>query len=318
MSKKDYYQTLGVSRDATDADLKKAFRRLAKEHHPDRNPGDPHAEERFKEINEAYAVLSDPAQRKRYDRMGDAAFHRNVNPEDIFRGREKDFSSIFEELGLGGFGGGSDFFSNLFGGGRRGRPPGAGPAGGPFGGEARGQKPRRGQDLEQEIRIGFEEAILGSERRVAFQLSGQDLSYNVRIPAGIESGKKLRLRGKGAPGAAGGPPGDLLLTIQVADHPLYRREGDDLVVDARVGLAEAVFGASVEVPTLDGAKRLRIPPGTQPGTRMRLRGLGVARRSGDRGDLHVVVHVTVPRPEELSEEQRRALQELLPAGADAD
>lgn len=313
MSRKDYYQTLGVSHDASEADLKKAFRRLAKEHHPDKNPGDPRAEDRFKEVNEAYAVLSDPKKRRQYDQVGDAAFHQQFSTEDIFRGR--DFSSIFEELGLGGMGGGPDFLSSLFGGrGRRGaRGPGAGQ--GPFAGEQRGAQPRRGQDLEQEIHIGFEEAVLGSERRVAFQLGGQDLSFNVRIPPGVENGKRLRLRGKGAPGAAGGPSGDLLLTVLVAQHPLYQRDGDDLTVEAPVGLGHAIFGASIEVPTLDGPKRLRIPPGTQPGARMRLRGLGVARRGGGRGDLYVVVQVRVPLPEELTDEQRHALQELLPEEA---
>lgn len=312
MKSKDYYEILGVARDASPADLKKAFRKLAKLHHPDKNAGDPTAEDRFKEINEAYAVLSDADKRRRYDQVGTDAFHRQYTTEDIFRGF--DFSSIFDDLGVGGQqGGGGDLFSSLFGrGGRRGgrgRGPGAGP------GEQRGPQPRNGQDLSQEMHVGFEEAVKGSERRISFRLGDQDHSFNVRIPPGVESGQKLRIRGKGGPGAAGGTAGDLLLTITVSPHPTYRREGTDLFVDVEIGLAEAVLGASIEVPTLDGPKRLRVPPGTQPGSKLRLRGLGVARKGHTIGDLYVVLQVRVPGPDELTDEQRRVLTELLGATA---
>lgn len=317
MATKDYYETLGVAKDASQDDIKKAFRKKAQQHHPDKNPGDPGAEDRFKTINEAYAVLSDPDKRKQYDRVGTDAFHQQYSTEDIFRG--VDFSSIFEDLGIG-VGNASDFFSNIFGRGGAGRRGGRGRGpGGPFQGfEQRPAAPHKGSDLEQELTIGFEESVHGSERRLVLQTGGVESSLNVRIPAGIESGQKLRLRGKGGPGAAGGPAGDILLHITVAPHPTYRREGQDVHVDHEIDLPSAVLGASVEVPTLSGTKRVRIPPGTQPGARIRLRGLGVpAMRKKPAGDQYVHLHVRLPRPEELTESQRKAIEELR-VGAEAE
>lgn len=301
MKNKDYYEILGVPRDASAADIKKAFRKLAKEHHPDKNPGDAGAEERFKQINEAYAVLSDADKRRQYDRVGTDAFHRQYTTEDIFRGF--DFSSIFQDMGIGSQGG-ADLFANLFG--RGGRRPGRGP-----GVDPRGPHLRKGQDLTHDMEIGFEEAVTGSERRMTFRMGDEEHSFNVRIPAGVEDGQKLRIRGKGGPGGGGGPAGDLILTVTVSPHPLYRREGSDLLVDVEIGVAEAILGATIEVPTLGGPKRLRVPPGTQPGSRLRLRGLGVARQGHAAGDLYVVLKVRVPSPDELTAEQREVLEGLL-------
>jgi curved DNA-binding protein len=309
MAARDYYEVLGVGKNASQDELKKAFRRLAKDHHPDRNPNDPGAEERFKEINEAYAVLSDPDKRKQYDRVGNTdAFHRQYSTEDIFRGA--DFSSIFEDIGIG-VGGASDFFSSLFGGrpGARRGPQQRGRAGGPFGGDPRAAQPQKGQDLTHELTIGFEEAVHGSERRVALMMGGEEVAFNVRIPAGVETGQKLRVRGKGAMGPSG-QRGDLMLNIVVSPHPIYRREGRDLHVDHVISLGEAVLGTSIEVPSLDGPKRLKVPAGTQPQAKLRLRGLGITPKGGEPGDLYVHLNVHIPSPTELTPEQRQVFEQL--------
>ena len=297
MAKVDYYQVLGLKKGASAEELKKAYRKLAVKYHPDKNPGNKEAEEKFKEINEAYAVLSDPQKKAQYDQFGDSGFHQRFSQEDIFRGFNVD--DLFKDAGFGT----DDIFSRIFGGGgfqQRGR------AG--FGGRA-----HKGEDFSMELTISFREAFTGGEKRVAFMRDGQREELAVKIPAGIESGAKLRLQGKGGSGSGGGPSGDLYLTVKVGDDPLYNREGDDIVVAQEVRFTEAALGASLDVQTMDGVKRIKIPAGIQPGTKIRLKGLGFPHmgRAG-RGDLYVRIGVKVP--EQLTGPQREFLEELAKKG----
>jgi curved DNA-binding protein len=288
----DYYATLGVDRKADDKAMKKAYRKLAQQYHPDRNPGDKQAEERFKKIAEAYAVLSDPEKRRQYDQFGDSGFHQRFSQEDIFR--NADFSDLFGSFG------GEDLFSQLFGG-RVGRAD--------FG----RQRPLKGQDYSMQIHIPLRLAVTGGERRIEYQHEGRSEQLKVRIPAGVASGAKLRVAGKGGPGPAGGKPGDLLLQIEVDADPLFRREGNDLLVHVAISYSEICLGSSVEVPTLDRPKRVKVPAGLQPGQKIRLRGFGVPA-SGRRaaGDLYAVIDVKVPRV--LSTAQQELLEKLREAG----
>lgn len=300
MSAKDYYQILGVDRAASPEQLKKAYRKLAMKFHPDRNPGDKAAEDSFKEVNEAYAVLSDPEKRKQYDMFGAEGFGRRFSQEEIFR--NADFGSLFEDLGLGGFD-----LRGLFGGGTRAR-------GGfnPFAGGGGRAAPRRGQDLENPLTIGFHEAFHGGER--SFTLSGESGSetLTVRIPKGVRTGQVLRLKGKGRHGPGGGPRGDLLLKVSVADHPMYRRLGDDVEMDLTVPLTTAVLGGSVEVALPSGdVRRLKVPAGTPSGRRIRLQGEGFAKKGGA-GDLYARVMIDVPGT--LDDEQRRHFEALRESG----
>jgi curved DNA-binding protein len=288
----DYYATLGVDRKADGKAMKKAYRKLAQQYHPDRNPGDKQAEERFKKIAEAYAVLSDPEKRRQYDQFGDSGFHQRFSQEDIFR--NADFSDLFGSFG------GEDLFSQLFGG-RVGRAD--------FG----RQRPLKGQDYSMQIHIPLRLAVTGGERRIEYQHEGRSEQLKVRIPAGVASGAKLRVAGKGGPGPAGGKPGDLLLQIEVDADPLFRREGNDLLVHVAISYSEICLGSSVEVPTLDRPKRVKVPAGLQPGQKIRLRGFGVPA-SGRRaaGDLYAVIDVKVPRV--LSTAQQELLEKLREAG----
>jgi len=313
---KDYYRILGVSRDADEKEIKRAYRRLARKYHPDVNPGDKEAEERFKEINEAYEVLSDPEKRRKYDQLG-AAWRE----WERMGGRPGDFDwSQWVSTAPGGqrvyvrygtaedledlFGGSSpfsEFFTRLFG----------GMAGAPGGFEFRA-RPRRGQDLEQEVEISLEEAFHGTTRLL--QKNGRRLQ--VKIPPGAHTGLRIRMAGEGAPGAVGGEPGDLYLRIHVAPHPRFERRGDDLYVTVPVDLYTAVLGGKVRVETLGGPVMLTIPPGTQNGQTFRLRGKGMPRlrQPGEHGDLYARVEVRLPtrltpRQRELFEELHRLSQE---------
>ena len=288
---KDYYDILGVPRDADAASIKKAFRKKAQELHPDKNPNDKSAEDRFKEANEAYAVLSDVEKRKQYDAVGHARFHERFTPEDIFRGA--DFSSAFDGAPFG-----ADILEALFGG-----RAGAGRAGA---GGRRG--PSKGQDMQMPVEVAFAEAALGGERRV--RVNGtKDL--NIRIPPGVEPGATIRVRGEGAAGGGGGPAGDLLLEIRVAAHPTLTREGADLRAKVAIPLSSFVLGGTATVPTLDGDKKIKVQPGTPAGAQQRLRGLGAARREGGRGDLFVELHPALPTDvEALPTEVREAFERL--------
>ncbi len=313
MAEQDYYQTLGVSRDASEEDIKKAYRRLAMKHHPDKNPGDKKAEEMFKRVSEAYAVLSDKEKRRQYDTIGSSGFHQRYSHEDIFRGA--DFSGfgfnaqdIFGAF-FGGAGRGSGGYRVTFGG-----------AGGEgidlgdfFGGAGAGPGPMRGQDISYELPVTLEEAGAGAEKKVRYVQGGRTREITVRIPPGISTGKKLRLAGKGEPGPGGGHPGDLFLLITVMDHPLYRREGDDLFVDRDVSFTQACLGDTLEVPTLQGPKKIKLPAGSGGQTNLRLKGYGMPRLGGrGRGDLYVRIRITVPK--KLTAAQKKLVTALAEEG----
>ena len=344
---KDPYQALGVEKKASDEEIKKAYRALARQYHPDKNPGDAAAEERFKEIQEAYSVLSDPDKRRAYD-AGGGIFGSGFDPGAFRTG--------------GGFGGAfGDILSDLF----------TGRAGGPAGAATR---PQRGRDLETEVHISFEQSMEGAQVPVTVSLAApcptcrgtgakpgtsptvcsacngrgveaesqglfsisqpcrkcggtgteikepcetcrgtgqtrQVKRYRVNVPAGVRDGSRVRLAGKGEGGLRGGPSGDLYVVTRVADSPLFRRKGDNLEVEVPITIVEAIRGGTIEVPTLSGTKRIRVPPGTQHGTIQRLRGEGPPRLGGrGRGDVHYRLAIDVPRS--LSSEQREVVDEL--------
>jgi len=306
---KDYYDVLGVKKGATEAELKKAYRKLAMKYHPDRTKDDKAAEEKFKEVNEAYAVLSDAQKRKQYDMFGADGFHQRYSQEDIFRGT--DFSSIFSEMG---FGGGGNIFDQLFGGQRRGGgfPGGQNPFGG-FGGAGQ-QRPMKGQDIETSVTIPFQTAFQGGKQRLSLQLpQGGRQDLEMKIPAGIESGKKLRLTGKGGPAPGGGTPGDLYVVVNVAAHPQFERDGADLEVQQTIGLTEALLGTTLKVPTMEEPKQLKVPAGISPGTKMRIKGHGFPKMGGkEHGDLYVKINIKFPSS--LTEQQQTLIEELKETG----
>jgi molecular chaperone DnaJ len=343
-NRRDLYEILGVSQDASEEELKRAYRAAALKYHPDRNPGDKEAEERFKELSGAYQILSDPERRAQYDRFGTAAFDGGAGGFDFGGHFEDIFSGIF-----------SEFF------------------GGPRPGRSRGRA-RRGDDLRYNLDISFEEAAFGTEKtisiprmaacdachgkgakpgtapktcgacrgsgQVRFQQGffsiaktcgtcngqgtvitdpcpkcrGQGVvrrtqTLNVKIPAGVDTGSRLKLRGEGEAGAGGGPSGDLYVVMRVLDHPLFRREENDVVCDMPISFPMAALGSDIEVPTLEGKARLRIPPGTQSGTKFRLKGKGIVDLRGyPRGDH--VVRVVVETPRKLTAKQRALLEEF--------
>jgi curved DNA-binding protein len=298
MASKDYYEMLGVSKTASDEEIKRAYRKLAMKYHPDRNTNKKEAEERFKELNEAYAVLSDKEKRKQYDTFGKEGFHQRFSQEDIFRGFD------FE-----------DIFSSLFGGRGRRESRSAGRGGFDFGDifsrayQGGGRPSQKGEDALYELPLTLEEAAFGGEKRISIPKNGKVEEINVKIPAGIPSGKKLRVAGKGMEGRSGGPAGDLYLQISIRPHPVFDREGDDITVEKEIGFSEAVLGTTIEVPTLEGTKKVKVPPGTQSHTRMRLRGLGVPHFQGTgKGDEYVKVIVRVPK--RVSDKSRKLIEEL--------
>ncbi|MCM0080963.1 DnaJ domain-containing protein [Geomonas sp. Red32] len=306
MAQRDYYEVLGVKKGAAIDEIKKAYRKLAVKYHPDKNPGDKKAEDRFKEINEAYAVLSDPKKKEQYDQFGSTDFHQRFSQEDIFRGF--DVGDMFK--GQQGFGT-EDIFSRIFGeavrrqrGGGHGRGAGMGGMGGMGG---------KGEDFSMEVQVTFRDSYDGAEKRVAFMRDGNREELSVKIPAGIESGAKLRVAGRGGPGRYGGPSGDLFLTVIVGPDPLFQREGNDIVLNHEVKFSQAVLGGAIEVPTMEGTKRIKIPGGMQTGTKVRLKGLGfpLMGKQG-RGDLYVKIAIHVP--EKLSPRQRELIEQLSAEG----
>ena len=285
---KDYYEVLGVPETATEKDIQRAYRKLARQLHPDHNPDDPSAEERFKDVSAAYDVVGDPEKRKEYDelrRLGPmaAGFGGPGGPGGPGSGGFR-----FEAGNLGDFDLGS-LFGDLFGGGGRSRP-----------------RAVRGQDLEAELHLPFEEAVLGTTRQLSVQ---GGTTTQVRIPAGVEDGQMIRLSGRGGPAPEGGQPGDLYVAVRVEPHRLFGRKGSNLTLTVPVTYPEAALGADVKVPTLDGpAVTLRIPAGTASGRTLRVRGHGVPKRDGGRGDLLVTVEVAVPPTMDGAE--RRAVEAL--------
>jgi curved DNA-binding protein len=289
----DFYSVLGVPRSADAETIKKAYKKLARDLHPDKNPGNKVAEARFKSVNRAYEALSDPKKRKLYDEFGEDALRegfdadkaraykqwqeraanggggygfpggRRVNLEDLFDGAD---------VNVSGFGG--DPFADL------------------FGRASRRRGPMKGQDLEQEITIDFASAVRGT----TFQMKkpGDVLPVTVRIPPGADDGSRMRIAGQGAPSPAGGPPGDLILVVRVQPHPFFQRKGDDLQIEVPITASEAIKGAKVKVPTFDGPVAVKVPPGTSSGTTLRVRGKGVAKK-GKTGDLYVRLMVHVPK-----------------------
>ena len=316
MAKRDYYEVLGVQRTASPDELKKAFRKLAMQFHPDKNPGDKKAEERFKEINEAYEILSDEQKRKAYDQFGhlgaQGGFRPGANPfEGFSRG-----AGGFGGFGGGGFGGQQqgpenfqdifgDIFSDLFSGGRA-RP------GGP-GGQRANTSRNRGADLRYTLNISFEEAAAGAEKTISFirQRAGKEESAKlaITVPAGVKAGQRLKLRGEGDAPASGSHPGDLYVIINIQDHSIFKRVDNDVHLDLPISYVDATVGTTVEIPTLTGKASLKVPAGTPSGQIFRLKNKGFASVDGPgNGDMLVRVVIDVPR--DLTDEQRDLLKKF--------
>jgi curved DNA-binding protein len=298
---RDYYEALGVPRGASNEEIRRAYRKLARQYHPDVNK-DPDAEDRFKEVSEAYEVLRDPEKRERYDRLGanwragdDVSDEMRSSGFDGFRRAGGDgFEDIRVPFG-DDFGGFSDLFEGLFGGGTRSARSRSG-----FAGAA-----RRGADLEAEVELSLEEAARGGHRWVAL---GDGRSYEVTIPPGVRDGQRIRLAGEGGQGSGGGPVGDLFLRVRVKPSRRFRLRGEDLVTELPVSPWEAALGATVELGTLDGRAQVKVPAGSSCGRRLRLRGEGWPRPGGGKGDLYAEVKIVVPP--KLTRAERKAFQEL--------
>lgn len=306
----DYYDILGVDEDASKEEIKKAYRDLARKHHPDRNPDDTGAEERFKKIQKAYSVLSDEEKRKQYDAQrqfggggfggfngGRGSWNQSTGGPEV-RFEQGNFDEVF-----GGRGGIGDIFESFFGGGARG---GGARGGDPFAQQQRQRRQgqaRGGQDIETKMRLSFDEALHGGRKQVELP-TGKSIRLN--IPQGVRNGYKIRLRGHGQPGPTG-QQGDLYVTFEVGDHPRFRRKGDDIHLSETIGAFEAILGTERHIPTPYGQRiKLTIPPGTQPGEKLRLKGQGVKTEDGQ-GDLYVEIKVDVP--DTLSDEQRETLRQ---------
>jgi DnaJ-class molecular chaperone len=328
MEFKDYYATLGVTKAASEKEIKQAFRKLARKFHPDVNPGDKAAESKFKEINEAYEVLGDPAKRKKYDELGAnwrlyeqaeaqggpnpfAGGQWNVNMGGAPGGGYRTVSpEEFEEMFGGGGSPFSDFFTTFFGGG--GFEDAAAGTRSPRGG--RGARQRKGRDVEHELELTLDDAYRGTTRRLSLKHDGHARTVDVRIPAGVGDGSRVRVSGEGEHGVGGAVAGDLYLRVRLAPHPVFERKGRDLYIKLAVPVTTAVLGGEADVQTLAGKPaRLRIPPVTQNGQVFRLKGYGMPAvgKPDDKGDLYARVEVQLPT--QLSPEQREhyaALQRL--------
>ena len=330
MDFKDYYATLGVNKSATEKDIKQAFRKLARKHHPDVNPGDKAAEARFKEINEAYEVLGDPEKRKKYDELGaNWRMYEQAQRAGGAPGGGSPFDTGGWTVNFGGGGGAgqssgyrtmsaeemrdlfgnedpfSDFFRTFFSGGEEREPARR------AGRTGRAPRARQGRDVEQTIDLSHEDAYRGATRRLAIKLDGHARTVDVRIPAGVGEGSRVRVAGEGEHGSGGASSGDLYLRVHLTPDSRFERKGQDLYVKVRVPVTTAVLGGEAEVPNLGGKPlRLKIPPGTQNGQVFRLKGHGmpVVGKPGQFGDLYATVEVELPR--ELSAEERTHYEAL--------
>lgn len=306
---RDYYETLGVSKTANEDEIRSAFRKLARKYHPDVAKDKKTAEEKFKQINEAYEVLSDPEKRRKYDQLGEnwnqpGGFQPPPQwgagqPGGGFHRGSGENGGVEFEFGGTGF---SDFFEAFFGGGR-GRS-----AFGGFG--QRETMAERGSDVEADIMVTLEEALHGSTRQVSLRRAGSTKTetYQVRIPRGVREGQRIRLAGQGEASERGGKSGDLFLRVRLARHPDFSVEGSDLVHEVKIAPWQAVLGDQLIVPTLEGNARLKLPSGTQGGQRFRLRERGLPGVSGQRGDLYVVVQIALPK--KLTEREREIWEQL--------
>lgn len=305
MADRDFYNVLGVSRDASPEEIKKAYRQLAKELHPDRNPDNKEAEERFKDVSAAYAVLSDAEKRKLYDEFGEMGLREGFDPDSYHAAAQ----------GVGGFGGFD--FGDIFGAAARGQR--AGGQGGHFefnledllggAGARRGgyvRVPRKGADLRSEVTVDFRDAVLGCTKELSLRTDEGDRTLKVRIPAGVRNQGKIRLRGQGGPGAQGGPRGDLVLEVKVRKHPYFSIRGKQLHVTVPVTPLEAYSGAKVNVPTPEGSVQLSVPPGSRTGSKLRLRGKGIQPKDKPRGDL--IAHLEIVLPKGHNEDVEEALK----------
>ncbi len=309
----DYYKILNTNKNASKDEIKKAYRKLAMKYHPDRNKGDKKAEEKFKEANEAYAVLSDPEKKQQYDTYGSTDFHKRYSQEDIFK--NADLGSIFREFGInfgstgGPRGGGASPFDAFFGGGMGGASQGCGSSCG-------GQqfRPSKGSDYKLELTISLDDVLSGTEKTISLGRGSAAEKVSVKVPAGIESGKKLRITGKGSPSPNGGPPGDLYLLIQVAAHNLFSRDGNNLIIEKEIPYSGAVLGTKIPVPTLEGKQfNVKVPAGVQPNAKLRLKGHGLpSGPMGPRGDILVRIAVSIPK--EINASQKDLLKQLAAAG----
>jgi curved DNA-binding protein len=332
MEFKDYYSTLGVPKTATDKELKQAYRKLARKHHPDVNPGDKGAEAKFKEINEAYEVLGDPEKRRKYDELGAnwRMYEQAQQQGQPFPGGSP-FGQGFGGQGgegawtinMGGPGGArtmseeemrdmfgtedpfSDFFRTFFGGGG---PSAGGDARG--GRQARAPRSQKGRDIESEAELTLEEAYHGAMRRISITLGGHARSIDVRIPAGVKDGSRVRAAGEGESGTSGGAAGDLFLRVRIKPHPVFERKGDDLYTKVALPVTTAVLGGEAQVPTITGSVRLKVPETTQPGQTFRLKGHGmpVVGNTDQKGDLYATADVQLPRS--LTKDQRQIWEQI--------
>jgi curved DNA-binding protein len=306
---RDYYETLGVSKTATENEIRSAFRKLARQYHPDVAKDKKAAEEKFKQINEAYEVLGDPEKRKKYDQLGEnwnqpgGGFQPppqwGGQPGGGFQRYSGGDGGVEFEFNGTGF---SDFFEAFFGGGR------GQSAFGGFGQRASAQE--RGSDVEADIMVTLEEALNGSTRTVSLRRAGSNKleTYQVKIPRGVREGQRIRLAGQGEAGEGGGKSGDLFLRVRLARHPDFTVDGNDLVHEEKIAPWQAILGAELKVATIEGNVRMKIPPGTQGGQRFRLRGRGLPGSTGTRGDLYVEVQIQIPR--KITDRERELWTEL--------
>ena len=304
MAEKDYYNILGVKKNASDEEIKKAYRKLAMKYHPDHTKGDKAAEEMFKRISEAYAVLSDTEKRRQYDEFGTTGFQQRFSQEDIFRGF--DFSDVLREFGFSG----ANFSSGRTG--RRGGTRFSFGSGSPFG--ARQQSRAKGSDLVYELPLSLQEVATGTSKVVNFQHKGRTERLTVQIPKGMISGKKLRIAGKGEPSSFGGAAGDLYIQSKVVGDSVYRADGYDVHVTQEITLSEAILGTNITMRTPDGKElSLKIPAGTNHKTKMRLADRGLPHMQGSgKGNLYVEILIDIPK--KLTSKQKTLIEKLAAAG----